>query len=245
MPQPRDGKRADHLAPSFGSWLRELPNLPIIWSSPIRPVRLPSGTAPAREARPPVMVLPGILSNDAATSLMRRTLDAAGYEAFPSKLGLVTGITAEIFAKAEARLDEIYTRTGAKVILIGISLGGLYARVLAQRHPEKVALVMTLGTPFSGDRRANNAWRVYEAINDHKVDNPPLSDDPRQKPPVRTIAVWSPFDGVIAPACSRGEEGECDLAIEVPERHFEFSASRRSIERILAILEQERAGLED
>ena len=83
------------------------------------------------------------------------------------------------------------------------------------------------------------------AVNDHKVDNPPLSDDPRQKPPVRTIAVWSPFDGVIAPACSRGEEGECDLAIEVPERHFEFSASRRSIERILAILEQERAGLED
>lgn len=238
MPKPRE----DHLAPSFGTWLRELPNLPIIWSSPVRQVRLPGERKPEpAQGRGPVLVLPGILSNDAATSLMRRTLNAAGYQAFPSTLGVVTGITPETFTRAEARLDEVHAQAGDKVILVGISLGGLYARVLAQRHPEKVALVMTLGTPFSGDRRANNAWRLYEAINDHKVDNPPLDDDPRKKPPVRTIAIWSPQDGIVAPACSRGEEGECDLAIEVPERHFEFSASRRSIERILAILEQEEA----
>ena len=108
---------------------------------------------------------------------------------------------------------------------------------------------MTLGTPFSGDRRANNAWRLYEAMNDHKVDNPPLSDDPREKPSVRTIAIWSPHDGIVAPACSRGEEGECDRAIEVPERHFEFSASRASIERVLSILGEElpiaRSGYRD
>lgn len=237
MAQPKD----DHQAPSFGSWLRELPNLPKIWSSPIRRVRIDGVPSPVVE-RPPVLVLPGILSSDAATSLMRRTLVAAGFDAFPAQLGVVTGVTPEIFARAEARLDEIYRETGRKVALVGISLGGLYARVLAQRHPEKVALVMTLGTPFSGDRRANNAWRVYEAINDHTVDNPPLPDDPRQKPPVRTIAIWSAADGVVAPACSRGEEGECDRAIEVPERHFEFSASRASIGRVLAILDEETGG---
>tara|TARA_Y100000815_G_C13264963_1_gene470751 strand:- start:575 stop:1132 length:558 start_codon:yes stop_codon:yes gene_type:complete len=180
------------------------------------------------------------MSNDGATSLMRRTLDAAGYDAYPARISaMMTGITQAFFDRAEARLDQIWCETGQPVTLIGISLGGLYARVLAQRHPHKVALVMTLGTPFSGDRRANNAWRLYEALNDHKVDNPPISDDPRQKPPVRTIAIWSPRDGIIAPACSRGEEGECDRAIEVPERHFEFSASRASIERILDILGEE------
>lgn len=237
-----DGLREDHLAPPFGHWLRELPNLPKIWSSPVRRVRLPPGFRPSQAdaARAPVLVLPGILSSDAATSLMRRTLLAAGYDAYPSTLGMVTGVTPQIFARAEARLGEVHERTGAKVALIGISLGGLYARVLAQRHPDQVALVMTLGTPFSGDRRANNAWRLYEAINDHTVDNPPLPDDPRVKPPVRTIAIWSPLDGVVAPACSRGQAGECDRAIEVPERHFEFSASRRSIARILAILEEEQ-----
>jgi len=243
--QPRDGIRDDSLAPSFGTWLRELPNLPIIWSSPVRRVRLPEGAGEiaAAEQRPPVLVLPGILSNDGATSLMRRTLNAVGYPTYPARLGLITGITEEVFARAEAQLDHVFREQGRPVIVIGISLGGLYARVLAQRHPDKVAMVMTLGTPFSGDRRANNAWRLYEAINDHSVDNPPLPDDPRQKPPMRTIAIWSPLDGVIAPACSRGEEGESDRAIEVRERHFEFSASRRSIERILRILEEEVGAL--
>ena len=79
-------------------------------------------------------------------------------------------------------------KAARKVVLLGWSLGGIYARVLAQRHPDLVDLVVTLGTPFSGDRRANNAWRVYEALNDHAVDASPLPDDPSVKPSVPTIA---------------------------------------------------------
>ncbi|MEO0699856.1 MAG: alpha/beta hydrolase [Pseudomonadota bacterium] len=231
----------DTKPPQLSYLLRELPNLALIWSSPVRPVRVADPLQPGATGEPvraPVLVFPGILSHDSATSLMRRTLRASGYYAYASRLGVVTGMKPGLVAAAEARLDAIYAKHGKPVTLIGISLGGLYARVLAQRHPGKVGLVMTLGTPFSGDRRANNAWRVYEAINDHSVDDPPFSDDPREKPEVRTIAIWSPYDGVIAPACSRGEDGERDIAIEVPERHFEFSASRRSINRILALLEE-------
>ncbi len=234
-------ERDDTKPPPLTNLLREIPNLAFIWSSPVRPVRpvLPrSKRKRLTGKRSPVLVFPGILSHDTATSLMRRTLRAEGYHAYASKLGVVTGMTHPLVARAEARLEEIYRKHKQPVTLIGISLGGLYARVLGQRHPEKVNLVMTLGTPFSGDRRANNAWRIYEAINDHKVDNPPFEDDPKQKPAARTIAIWSPNDGIIAPACSRGEEGERDLAIEVPERHFEFSATRRSINRILDILEE-------
>ena len=230
-------QRDDSKPPPLGYLLREIPNLALIWSSPVRPVRVHKAHAAPREGSP-VLVFPGILSHDSATSLMRRTLRASGYYAHASRLGVVTGMTPALVAKAEERLDEIYRKHQQPVTLIGISLGGLYARVLAQRHPDKVKLVMTLGTPFSGDRRANNAWRVYEAINDHSVDNPPFEDDPKQKPKAHTIAIWSPYDGVIAPACSRGEAGERDIAIEVPERHFEFSASRRSINRILKLLEE-------
>lgn len=224
--------------PPLSNLLRELPNLALIWSSPVRPVRMRRKADRAGVERPPVLVFPGILSADPATSLMRRTLRASGYYAYASRLGVVTGMTPALFAKAQARLDNVYAKHQRPVSLIGISLGGLYARVLAQRNPDKVELVMTLGTPFSGDRRANNAWRVYEAINNHSVDNPPFPDDPRLKPQARTIAIWSPNDGVIAPACSRGEEDERDIEIMVPERHFEFSASRRSINRILALLDE-------
>ncbi|MEO0690771.1 MAG: alpha/beta hydrolase [Pseudomonadota bacterium] len=244
-PQPetkkmRDASGAlnDSQPPSFANLARELPKLSLIWSSPIRPVRPGDISQKAAPNRAPVLVFPGILSADPATSLMRRTLRASGYAAYGSRLGWVTGVTPTLFAKAQARLDHIYARHQRPLSLIGISLGGLYARVLAQRNPDKVGLVMTLGTPFSGDRRANNAWRVYEAINNHTVDDPPLPDDPRVKPEARTIAIWSPNDGIIAPACSRGEDGERDVAVEVAETHFEFSASRRSIERIQALLDE-------
>lgn len=222
--------------PPLSNWLREIPNLGLIWSSPVRPVRV--NTRSRTGNAPPVLVFPGILSSDYATSLMRRTLKASGYPAYASKMGIVTGVTPEFFAKAEARLDEIWRRHGQKVCVIGISLGGLFARVLAQRHPDKVQLVITLGTPFSGDRRANNAWRVYEAINDHTVDAPPLPDDPSEKPPVKTIAIWSQRDGIVAPECSRGSDDESDLAIEVAERHFQFSASRPSIAHVLGLLDE-------
>lgn len=226
--------------PELSLLLSEIPNLALIWSSPVRRVKIPS--APGAQDRPPVLVFPGILSHDTATSLMRRTLSASGYPAYGSELGLVTGVSPTAFARAEARLDRIYRRHSEPVVLIGVSLGGIYCRVLAQRHPEKVRLVISLGTPFSGDRRANNAWRVYEAINRHPVDDPPLKDDPSAKPDVPTIAVWSRADGIIAAACARGEEGERDLAIEVPETHFQFSASRRSIARIMAILDEQLSG---
>jgi pimeloyl-ACP methyl ester carboxylesterase len=233
----------DSAPPPFARLLRELPRLPLIWASPVRRVRLVAGKPDGGAGElPPVLVFPGILSSDYATSLLRRTLRASGYRAHASRLGVVTGVTPQLFAAAEARLAAVYRRNGGRpVVLIGISLGGIYARVLAQRYPDMVALVLTLGTPFSGDRRANNAWRVYEALNDHTVDAPALPDDPSVKPPVPTIAVWSPLDGIVAPASSRGLESERDLAIEAEERHFEFSASRRSIRRVMAIL-AEHAG---
>jgi pimeloyl-ACP methyl ester carboxylesterase len=183
-----------------------------------------------------VLIFPGILSSDNSTSLLRRTLDAAGYHSHASDMGFVTGITPEAFAKAEARLMQVYRQEGRKVVLLGWSLGGLYSRVLAQRHPECVAMVMTLGSPFSGNRRANNAWRLYEAINDHKVDAPKLADDPSVKPPMHTVAVWSPNDGVIAPECAKGLPEERDVEIEVPTRHFAFGAQRQSIETVVRIL---------
>ncbi len=97
-------------------------------------------------------------------------------------------------------------------------------------------MVVTMGTPFSGSRRANNAWRLYNALNDHTVDAPRLPDDPSLKPTMRTVAVWSPNDGVIAPECARGLEPERDVAIEVPYRHFAMGSDRRAIKRIVEIL---------
>lgn len=224
----------DTAPPPFPLFLRELPvTVPVALS----PWRRAQPVAGARDgAGLPVMVIPGILSSDNATALLRRTLEATGYRAHPSQLGFLTGIQPRTLARAIDRLAEIAGAEGRKVALVGWSLGGLYARVLAQRHPELVELVMTLGTPFSGSRRANNAWRLYEAINDHKVDAPPVPDDPAVKPPVPTIAIWSRTDGVIAPAAARGLPHERDAEVEVPFSHFALASTRPAIARVVTEL---------
>ena len=61
------------------------------------------------------------------------------------------------------RIEELYERYGGrKISLVGWSLGGIYARQLAKRVPDKVRSVISLGSPFAGSPKATNAWRVYE-----------------------------------------------------------------------------------
>src|SRR5207253_6218392 len=70
-------------------------------------------------------------------------------------------------------------------------------------------IFITLGSPFSGDPRQNNVWRLYEWIARHKVTDPPI---PRitKKPPVPQLALWSRNDGLIAPRSEERRVGkEC------------------------------------
>ena len=60
------------------------------------------------------------------------------------------------------------------VLLVGWSLGGLFARELARIEPEQVRAVVTLGSPFRAIRAMNNVWRLYEWIAGHPVDEPPI-----------------------------------------------------------------------
>ena len=222
-------------APPRWRWALEFLALPKIHAAPLRaPVVVP----PFGRGRP-VIVIPGMMSSDRATALLRHSLAKAGFSVEGWGQGMNTGAKVAQIARLEAQLCDLSARTGEKVVLIGWSLGGLFARVLAQRHAEQCALVLTLGSPFSGDRRANNAWRVYEALNDHKVDAPPFAEDLGAKPPVRTIAVWSKRDGIVAPRSAEGEAWQSDMRIEVPFKHFELASARGAVLAVLGILREE------
>ncbi|WP_421846210.1 esterase/lipase family protein [Novosphingobium sp.] len=222
-------------APPRWRWALEFLALPQIQAAPLRrPVVVP----PFGQGRP-VIVIPGLLSNDRSTALLRNSLSKAGFVVEGWEQGLNTGARPAQIARLEARMCDLAARTGEPVVLIGWSLGGLFARVLAQRHPGACRLVVTLGSPFSGDRRANNAWRVYEALNDHTVDAPPFPEDPGVKPPVRTIAVWSKRDGIVAARCAAGEAGQADRLVEVPYKHFELASARGAVAAVLRILREE------
>ena len=226
------GATDDSRAPSFMRWLSEPLVIPKIVAAPFR---RPIETDDCGAGRP-VLVLPGMASGDQSTALLRNSLAAAGYRPFSGGLGRNMTISPDKFSALEKRLGDAVKREGQQAIVLGWSLGGFYARVLAQRHPEKVAMVATLGTPFSGNRKANNAWRLYELLADHSVDAPPLPDDPALKPEMHTIAFWSPIDGIVAPASARGTEAERDEAIELPFRHFEMGCSRPAVTQVVKVL---------
>jgi hypothetical protein len=172
------------------------------------------------------MVIPGFFASDRGTLGLQRALGDAGYRVTGWGMGFNLGVKADTLDCILARLERF--AAGRPAVLVGWSLGGIYAREVAKRRPDLVARVVTLGSPFSGNPRANNAWRLYERVAGHKVDDPPIHTNVAEKPPVPTIALWSRRDGMVAPACARGEEGERDAAIELDCTHMGFAVSKRA-----------------
>jgi dienelactone hydrolase len=161
---------------------------------------------------------------------LRRAFAEGGFRTHPWALGLNRGARSETLLRLEKRLLEI--GGGDKVLVVGWSLGGLFARELARHRPDLVSAVVTLGSPFSGDVRANNVWRLYELVAGHSVDRPPL---PRitDKPPVPVLALWSRRDGIIAPASARGLPDETDKCVELRCNHMGFGVSRSATREVV------------
>ena len=189
----------------------------------------------------PVLVYPGFLANDLATIRLRRSLRAANYSAQGWGLGTNLIVRENLLDRLVQRLSAAVAQSradglGDKASLIGWSLGGIFAREVAKLRPDLVDRVITLGTPFSGNPRANNGWWLYEFINSHPVDAPPLVIDAPVKPPVPTFAVWSAKDGVVAPAAARGLPAESDHQVEVQSRHLSLARSPATIAQIGELL---------
>lgn len=219
--------------PSLGRLLRELLDVPAVIVAPLLPVPKLPETGQGQ----PVLVFPGFLANDDATSLLRRSIDAAGLRAFGWGMGFNVKVTADMVERLNARLNEVSALAGgARVTLVGWSLGGLYARQLANQHPDKVRMVITLGSPFSGDLRANNAWRLLEKANGHPVDDLPMPIGFREKPPVHTVAVWSPNDGIVAPETSCGDPDQSDERIALSCTHMGFCVSASGVRQVVQLL---------
>jgi pimeloyl-ACP methyl ester carboxylesterase len=181
---------------------------------------------------PPLMVIPGFFASDRGTQGLQRALGRAGFRADGWGLGFNRGVQADTLERIVRRLEAF--AGGRPSVLVGWSLGGLYAREVAKLRPNLVARVVTLGSPFSGSPRANNVWRFYELWTGHRVDDPPLPLDVAARPPVPTIALWSRRDGIVAPASARGRESERDIAIELDCSHMGFATSARAWPAIVA-----------
>jgi len=182
------------------------------------------------EDGPPALVIPGFIANDRTVMELRRALAEGGWRVHPWAIGWNMGARADTIDQLAKRLDEI--SPDKPVLVVGWSLGGVFARELARAHPDRVSAVVTLGSPFSGDPKLNNVWRLYEWVAGHPVDAPPIDRIP-DKPPVPTLAIWSRADGIVSPRAAKGLEAESDKTVEFTCNHMAFGVSRSTAKKVV------------
>lgn len=92
-----------------------------------------------------VLAIPGFLAGDQSLRPLRLWLARIGYR--PRRSGIAFNVDCADHAvdRVERRLFDAYHATGRRVALIGHSRGGHFAKALARRHPDLVAVVLSLG----------------------------------------------------------------------------------------------------
>lgn len=146
----------------------------------------------------PVLLLPGFLASDGNMLYMKKFLNNMNYKAEPWQGGVNWGPSDDRLEHLKKRLKQIYTENNnQKVSLIGWSLGGIYARKLAQEFPEMVRDVISLGSPFQAINNPNSTIvgalfsKINPDIKPDKIFDPSL---PIEAP---MTSIYTKNDGVV------------------------------------------------
>ncbi len=159
------------------------------------PRRVHIGPVPPGDGHP-VIVLPAFLCSDHMSRGFRDWLAALGYavEGWGARVNI--GPTAGAVAAADAILRRC-TAGGRKASLVGVSLGGVLARALANAHPDRVRRVITVCSPFNLPT-VSPLEPIYRALGPLHSGERLMLEQLITPPPVPTTAIYSPKDGVVA-----------------------------------------------
>ena len=156
--------------------------------------------APRAESRR-VLVLPGFLGGDTSTAPLRRFLRQLGHQPFAWKQGINLGEPQQLVAVVE-RFQALQNDAEEPLVLIGQSLGGIYAREIARVFPDQVHSVITLGSPYAAlDRRSINGLvaGLFSRLSGRDDENIRsfLAEERQAALPMPTTSVYSKSDGVV------------------------------------------------
>lgn len=239
-------KKARHCEPEDlpPRWLRwiELPRLlGTILLFPIKLMRHWPQQQPHTPA-PVIMVIPGFSFSDRSTVLIRWYLRGCGYNTTEWGLGTnfgrkTIGLHNEHAVEAVARAVE---QAGRPIILIGWSMGGIVARMVARERPDLVRKVICIASPFTGNPYANRIWPWYEKLSGHRLDDPVACRQiaqSKEPPPVESVAIYSRSDGIVWWKCCVEKDHPATTNIEVTAGHFNIGIKPK----VLKMLSQQIA----
>ena len=200
----------------------------------------PDRLAKSSGRRLPLLLIHGYQCNRGFWFWLRPRLEAAGWTVATHNL---EPVWADIDSYADGiaqRIDEVLAASGAQqVILVGHSMGGPVARAYLRRHgADKVARIVTLGSPHQGTRLAvlgpgRNARQL-------RIGNPWLAAlaAPGAVPlPAGSVSIFSVHDNYVFPqqACAT-LEGARHVAIGGVS-HLGMAFSPVVLGKLLEVLE--------
>jgi pimeloyl-ACP methyl ester carboxylesterase len=147
-----------------------------------------------------VLVLPGFLTSDTSTDFLRTYLRGIGLNAVGWEMGRNLGGLYRMRDMLRAKVRDLARQSGRSISVLGWSLGGVYARDLALALPEAIRGIITLGSPFTGDLRANNVGKLYDRVSGEHVDEAQVEDVAALAGdlPVPATSIYSRTDGVVS-----------------------------------------------
>lgn len=101
-----------------------------------------------------ILLIPGFLTSDSYMVTLEGWLRRIGYQPHFSGLHLNAGRPFDLIARLIGRLDALAATVGTPLTIIGHSLGGVFARILAYLRPDLVRRVITMGSPLAQDPHA-------------------------------------------------------------------------------------------
>jgi pimeloyl-ACP methyl ester carboxylesterase len=102
-----------------------------------------------------VLLLPGFLASDNNLVILAGWLRRIGYRPAQSGFTVNAGSLDDLLRQVERRAQAATSR-GTRVTVIGHSLGGIFARIMAVRRPDLIDSIITLGSPLSSNPRTAN-----------------------------------------------------------------------------------------
>jgi triacylglycerol lipase len=99
-----------------------------------------------------VLLIPGFMGSDSYLTVLAGWLRRIGYRPAQSGITFNAGSITRLLRQMERRAEELAARDGP-ITVVGHSLGGVFARVLAVRRPDLIEDVITLGSPLVGNPR--------------------------------------------------------------------------------------------
>ncbi|HEX3944248.1 MAG TPA: alpha/beta fold hydrolase [Rhizomicrobium sp.] len=198
----------------FGSWMREIVEAArATLATAHYPDDLPRGHGET------VLLIPGFLAGDWTMHPLRDFLRHLDYRVEFAGVALNLGPTKGFLPHLEQAVERLHAESGGPIILIGQSLGGAFARVLAHRHPEKISHVVTLASPirFPVATPLESIVKLMAPL--HGPDVVALRDEIERTPPVPVTALYSQDDGIIDWRCCLQDESDNCTNVEVSGAH--------------------------